>query len=234
MKKKILIPVSIILIVIVICFIYLLTGNYKASKDVLKYLESSDDVKVLEIKDGYYFDGPGEDSAIIFYPGAKVDYKAYSKLMYDIALNGKDTFLLKMPFNIAFFGINKARNIITEYKYDNWYLAGHSLGGVVANLYVSKNPNNIKGIIALASYPTKKLPNDIEYISIYGSNDKVLNRDKYEEAKKYLPDNYQEYIIEGGNHAYFGNYGEQKGDGKSSISREEQQEEVLNILFKEN
>ncbi|MBN2882364.1 MAG: hypothetical protein JXN10_02475, partial [Clostridia bacterium] len=29
--------------------------------------------------------------------------------------------------------------------------------------------------------------------------------------------------ITGGNHAYFGNYGEQKGDGTASISREEQQ-----------
>lgn len=228
MKKKIIIIVSVILISIV--FIYLLTGNYKASAEINEYLKSKDSVTVNKIKEGYFFDGPGEETAIIFYPGAKVDYKAYSKLMYEISLNGKDTFLLKMPFNIAFFGINKGDNIIKNYKYDNWYLSGHSLGGVVANLYASKKPDSIKGVIVLASYPTKKLSNNINYISIYGTNDKVLNIKKYEEAKKYLPDNYQEYKIDGGNHSYFANYGNQKGDGEASITREDQQNYVINII----
>ena len=42
--------------------------------------------------------------------------------------------------------------------------------------------------------------------------------------KKNLPENSTEYIIEGGNHAGFANYGSQKGDGKLNITNEEMQD----------
>ena len=209
---------------------YLCTGNYKASSNINKFLKSTDTVKVEKINEGYFFDGPGEETAIIFYPGAKVEYTSYARLMYLIAENGKDCFLIKMPFNMAIFGTNKAKVIISKYNYDNYYLSGHSLGGAMANLYVSNNPDNIKGIIALASYSTKYIPINIKYISIYGSNDQILNKKKYEENKKYLPEDYIEYVIDGGNHAYFGNYGKQKGDGSSTITNDEQQDYVVKVL----
>ncbi len=37
-----------------------------------------------------------------------------------------------------------------------------------------------------------------------------------------MPAQYQESVIEGGNHAGFGSYGAQSGDGTASISAEEQ------------
>ena len=40
------------------------------------------------------------------------------------------------------------------------------------------------------------------------------------------------YTIPGGNHAYFGKYGEQKGDGEATISREDQTKETVKILQK--
>ena len=39
----------------------------------------------------------------------------------------------------------------------------------------------------------------------------------------------EKYIINGGNHACFGNYGEQKGDGKATITKDEQ----INITVKQ-
>lgn len=49
-----------------------------------------------------------------------------------------------------------------------------------------------------------------------------------------MPADYAEICIEGGNHAQFGNYGEQKGDHAAGISREEQQaqtvEAILNMM----
>ena len=220
---------------VLILIILLLNGinNYGATIEVSKYLKSSDVVKVSKIDEGYYFDGPGNETAVIFYPGARVEYTSYAKLMYEISENGYDTFLLAMPLNFAFLGINKPDSIIEEYNYSNYYLSGHSLGGVAASMYVSNNPDNIKGLIMLSSYPTKKLPDDIEYISIYGSEDKVLNIDKYNDSKKYFPDNYKEYVIEGGNHAGFGNYGNQKGDGTSKITSDEQEEYVIKLLLGE-
>ena len=138
-----------------------------------------------------------------------------------------------MPLNFAFFGINKPDTIIKEKKYDNYYLSGHSLGGVAASMYVSSNSDKVKGLIMLSSYPIKELPSDIEYISIYGSEDKVLNIDKYNDFKKYFPDNYKEYVIEGGNHSGFANYGSQKGDGISKITSDEQVDYVIKVLFGE-
>ena len=236
MKKKHII-IIVILVVLIIGLIIYLNTYYKAS-DVNGYLSDSESIKVLKKEEfkGYLFDGPGEEKLLIFYPGAKVEYTAYAPIMNRIAQEGIDTLLIKMPFNIALLDINAANKIIiSNYKYDSYYLGGHSLGGVAAASYVNKfNPNDVKGLILLASYSTKKI--DIPVLSIYGSNDKVLNIKKYKENKKNIPNN-NEVVIDGGNHAYFGNYGEQKGDGKATIEREEQQNKtVLEIVkfIKEN
>ena len=49
-----------------------------------------------------------------------------------------------------------------------------------------------------------------------------MNREKYDENKPNLPEDFEEFVIEGGCHAYFGMYGEQDGDGDATISVEKQ------------
>lgn len=235
MRKFLKIIIGIIIIVLVLfllTFIYLCTGNYKPEKEALKYLNSDDNVTVSEIKEGYFFDGKGIDTAVVFYPGAKVDYKSYAKLMYMIAENGYDCFLLKMPFNMAIFNVNKADKILDKYNYDNWYVAGHSMGGAMACNYACSHSDNLKGVIALAGYPTKTIPDNLELYLIYGSEDKILSMDVYNESRKYYPTNAKELVIQGGNHAGFANYGEQKKDGKATISTEEQQRKTIEFIFK--
>lgn len=51
--------------------------------------------------------------------------------------------------------------------------------------------------------------------------------EKLEKGRNLMPSDYEEICIAGGNHAWFGNYGEQAGDGTASISREEQQEQTV-------
>ncbi|MNR54192.1 hypothetical protein D3C85_1743360 [compost metagenome] len=60
-------------------------------------------------------------------------------------------------------------------------------------------------------------------MTIYGSLDNVLDKSKV---------NYKEnvFVIEGGNHGQFGNYGNQKGDGTATISREQQQKETVDHI----
>ena len=217
---------------ILILMILLLAGvnTYGAEEEIEDYLKSGENVNVSNIKNGYFFDGPGTQNAIIFFPGARVQYTAYSKLMFELAENGQDCFLLAMPLNLAFFNINAPKEIMNKYNYENYYISGHSLGGVVANKYVIDHPENIKGVIVLASYPTDKLPSNIEYISFYGSNDNILNLDKYQDAKKYLPEGFEEYIVNGGNHSGFANYGNQKGDGIATITSDEQQAQIVNFF----
>ena len=212
--------ISFILILVAVFSMYF--GNYYHAVNVDEYLESND--KVLVNDDNYILFIPKDNEikgGIIFYQGAKVENKSYSELMYKLALEGYATFIVDMPFNFAIFGVNKADEIIKDYDIDNWYLMGHSLGGAMASSYVSQNTDKIAGLILLASYSTEDL-SDTKVLSIYGSNDLVLNMEKYEQYKTNLPQDYIELVIEGGNHAYFASYGEQAGDGKATITNNEQ------------
>ena len=128
-----------------------------------------------------------------------------------------------MPFHLAVFNINGADGIIDHYDIDNWYIGGHSLGGSMAASYVSNHLDDYNGLILLASYSTEDLSqSNLCVLSIYGSEDNVLSLDKYKENMINLPLGFVEQVIDGGNHAYFGSYGEQSGDGTARISYNEQ------------
>ncbi|MGN1266779.1 MAG: alpha/beta hydrolase, partial [Dorea sp.] len=62
----------------------------------------------------------------------------------------------------------------------------------------------------------------LNIISVYGSEDKVINMEKYEEYHENLPMDAKEMVIKGGCHALFGDYGAQEGDGEPTITAEEQ------------
>src|SRR5574344_231150 len=206
MKKKSLIIITIIFACLVTSLIYYINDYYKAI-NIENYIQSTDEVKVSKINNGYMFDGPGDTSALIFYPGAKVETKAYSKLMNKLAKEGIDCFLIDMPLRLAFLGQNKATQILNSYTYNKWYIAGHSLGGVVASKYACNNFDKINALILMASYTTQKIPDNIKLISIYGENDGVLSKKSYNDSKKYWSINNYEKEIKGGNHANFGDYG---------------------------
>lgn len=225
-RNKSIIMLIITLIIIGSTIVYINTF-YKASLAVNKKLISDDKVKVVKNKNGILFDGPGEENILVFYPGAKVEYIAYAPLMHSLSEKGLDTYIVEMPFNIAFLNVNAIKKVKEKYEYNNWFIGGHSLGGVVAAMNVEKY--NIKGLILFASYPTSK-PN-CKTLSIYGSDDGVLNIKKYKESTNDLKQ-FKEVIIDGGNHAYFGNYGEQKGDMKATISRTKQQEITSKEIIK--
>ena len=137
---------------------------------------------------------------LIFYPGGKVEYTAYLPLMESLAQKGILCVLVRMPFNLAVFDVNAADGIRDMFP----DIGGHSLGGSMAAAYLEKHPSDFKGLLLLAAYSTADLSNEnIRTLSIYGSNDGVLNREKYEQYRINLPE-LTEYIIDGGCHAYFG------------------------------
>ena len=158
---------------------------------------------------------------IYFTEEAKDD--VFRKFYDSLAKDGIDCFLLKMPANLALLGMKKADRVLDSYDYQSWYIGGHSLGGVAASMYAASH--DLNGLILLAAYPTKEI--DEPTLELYGSNDGVLNLKKRDEGDQYLPDNASIAVIEGGNHAQFGDYGTQKGDGAASISKEEQWEETI-------
>lgn len=213
--RKFKICILVFVLIIGACTYYVQDYYHTTDISALKNVEN---VKVVQTNFGYFFDGPGKDTALIFYPGAKVEDLSYARLLKMVAQKGVDCFLVHMPCNLAILSPNKAEQVQKEYSYLHWYMAGHSLGGAMAADYTSGH--DVNGLILLAAYSTKKI--DVDVLLIYGTKDKVLNKEKYDSNKKNLPKNYKEVVLNGANHAGFGVYGKQKKDGKASISNNEQ------------
>ena len=202
-----------------------------ADETALSDLISDENVTVSRTRYGWFFDGPSSETALIFYPGALVDARAYAPLLHRLAEEGMDACLAKMPFRLALFGINSADEIMKQYEYCRWYIGGHSLGGAMAAEYAANHADRLSGLILLAAYPTRKLDPQLTEISIYGSEDGVINRNKLESGKKLAPDTFLEFVIEGGNHAQFGSYGIQRGDAAAAVSQEEQQRMTVEYII---
>lgn len=203
-------------------FVYL-SVHYSVQEEALEILSDPNGAVITKIEGGYFVDGSGETVALIFYPGAKVDTEAYLPLMKQIGDNGVDCFLADMPMRLAIFDKNAADEFTANYHYDCWMIGGHSMGGMVAAGYAAEHPDTIDGVVLLAAYPTEKLSDSTGLLSVYGTEDKILNCKQYDASKKYFPSNYTEIAVAGGNHSQFGNYGLQSGDGKANITTNEQQ-----------
>lgn len=194
-------------------------------------LTPSPNVKTDKIDGGYLFDGPGNEEALIFYPGAKVEATAYAPLLTALAENGVDCFLAEMPFRMAIFGGNSAEKILDAYSYSKWIAAGHSMGGMVISGFAGNHADKVDDLVLLAAYPGAEIPDSISLCSIYGTCDGCLNMQAYEKAKEYWPDSSVEVILKGGNHAQFADYGEQSGDKEPGISRNDQLKQTVAAIL---
>ncbi len=159
--------------------------------------------------------GSSTGMGFIFYPGGKVEETAYLPLLDRLREGGATVVLVKVPLRLAVFDIKAADKVYDAVPgITRWFIGGHSLGGAMASSYVAGNEDKLSGLILLGAYPVNDSP--ISTLCIYGSEDIMLDKTKLEGVANVLR-------IEGGNHAQFGNYGLQEGDGTATMSREEQQ-----------
>ncbi len=220
-RKKWLVAGGVVLLVLAILagvFFCYVSDYYRAEDAALAVLEQDSGITV---QDNLTILSPAAptDTAMIFYPGAKVEAEAYLPLLDQIRQTGITCILVHMPFHMAIFDANAAEDVIAQFPaFQHWYLAGHSMGGAMASQFASDHPDQIDGLILMGAYLYGDYPAE-KTLTIYGS----LNQSVEDQI------DYTENIveIEGGNHAQFGNYGPQKGDPPAAISAEEQQKQTV-------
>lgn len=212
---------GIIAVVLVLGFggLCIYASDYRTLDEEYDYIFDEEDVHTLD--NLVYFEADS-DVGFVFYPGGRVDYLAYAPFCEKLQELGINVFLVDMPFNMANFGINKANTLMKEYaEITDWFIGGHSLGGVAASMYASNNEDKIDGLVLVGMYLA--MDYDVENtITINGSNDLRVG-----DSVDYTTN---VYVIEGGNHAQFGNYGPNEGDGEATISAEEQQDEAAELI----
>lgn len=219
--KKLLVAAVVIVLLLVLCagaFFWYVSDYYRAEDVALDVMAQDSGISV---QDNLTILSPSvpSDTAIIFYPGAKVEAEAYLPLLDQIRQTGVTCILVHMPFHMAIFDADAAEEVMEQFPdIQHWYMAGHSMGGAMASQFASGHPDEIDGLILLGAYIYGDYP-DEKTLTVYGSlNQSVEDHIDYTE-------NIVE--IEGGNHAQFGNYGPQKGDLPATISTEEQQEQTV-------
>jgi len=173
--------------------------------------------------------GHAAATGLIFYPGALVDPRAYVPLLTPLAADGFPVVVVKPPYGIALLATGAASGIIGSIPaVHRWVVGGHSLGGVAATSYAGAGHASVDGLLLWASYPNGSIASatSLQVTSVSAGNDGLATPSKIEASKHDLPPDTRFVTVEGAVHAYFGDYGTQRGDGTPTISRADAQRQI--------
>ena len=176
-----------------------------------------------------------QTTGLLFYPGAMVEPTAYAPLARTLAEAGYLTIIVKLPWGTAPLDSHEAQLWQTTQTLmadtptvQQWVLSGHSRGAAIAARTIHEHEATFDGLILIGTSHPKEaafsLANtQIPVSKIYASEDGLASIAEVEDNRTLLPEETVWTKITGGNHAQFGYYGSQLGDGSATISREEQQ-----------
>jgi len=210
-------------------------ASYRPEPMVIEARQALEDQGRFQAGRGYYAVLPpadvglspaGKREAIIFYPGGKVEPLAYLPLWELVSRSGYAVFVPTMPLDLAVFDVTAARRVRREHgEYEAWHIAGHSLGGAMAAEHVKKGDTDYQSLMLLGSYPAESTDLSglaIAVLSIKEEFGLEGGLEKARSLRKNLPPGHTFRLLYGGNHAQFGRYGIQGGDGTATITPEEQ------------
>ncbi len=205
--------------------------------EALAAMQSDEQVTVFQ-DDVIVFrpNGTGPKIGFIFYPGARIDPVSYAPAMRALAAQGYLAVIALMPLNLAVLDSDRAADVIADFpEIKRWAVGGHSLGGAMAAAFVASGGSPVDGLVLWAAYPSSG--DDLSrwvgrVTSISATNDGLTTPDDISRTKTLLPARTEFVIVEGGNHAQFGWYGEQRGDGAATISREDQQSQTVSATLR--
>ncbi|WP_285730288.1 alpha/beta hydrolase [Nocardiopsis sp. ATB16-24] len=229
---------ALVLVVAVGGFVVWASTPYEAEPEALREATASG----VEVSvDGDVVIAPvegGAEAGVVFYPGARVAPEAYVASWAPIVAETSVLVVIpRMPLNLAVFDPDLAASVIAEGigGVDEWYVGGHSLGGAMAASYVGgRTPDTVRGLVLWGSYATEGARlsgrDDLEVVSVSGSRDGLSTPTAVRERRDLLPGDALVHEIEGMNHAQFGAYGDQSGDGVPEIDDEEARRALVEVM----
>jgi len=179
-------------------------------------------------------DEDGERTALVFYPGGRVDPESYLYTLAPLAERGNVTvFIPRVPLNLAVFEEDAADEVVADHpEVDRWYVGGHSLGGAFACRHAAGNPDRFDGVVVFGSYCDRSLSGSgLSTLVVVGERDRVLNEDAFEENRENLPADARVVRLEGVNHSQFGAYSGQPGDVPATVDREAARERLTTAVL---
>lgn len=236
MLKKILITIGILSLLVVVGFVFWALSANPIMPAANQALVSDGQVQVTDDRWlAFQPVGQGAETGLIFYPGGRVNYRAYAPIARAVAAEGFLVIVVPMPLNMAVFNPYAAEDVIKAFpEIRQWVVGGHSLGGAMAANFTLQYPGAVEGLLLLAAYPANSddlSSSGLEVVSVYASNDGLATVEKIEASRTLLPAGTKFVLIEGGNHAQFGDYGEQGSDGSAAIDRAEQQAQAVSAAL---
>jgi len=170
-------------------------------------------------------------TGLILYPGGLVDERAYALTARAVAAEGYLVAIVPMPLRLAVLGAERAAEVLKAFpEVERWAIGGHSLGGAMAAQFARRHPDAVQGLVLWAAYPSGSddlSGSDLQVLSLYATSDGLTSLQEIEDSRRLLPPDTEFVAIEGGNHAQFGAYGPQRGDGVPTIHREAQQAQIV-------
>lgn len=208
--------------------------GYPLNDLVLTALESSDSVVVARDEKLVTFTPTHNPKSLgyVFLPGGNVAFETYAPLVRRIAETGVFVAIPKVLFNLAIADQNAPDRVLDVYgdQYENWFVGGHSLGATVACFYAKEkySTTKMKGLILFDGFATKgKTLYDfpLQMLSVESGIKSSKKWNAFQDAEQYNPKDTEYYVVQGGNHRQFGDYGEvQPFDTVATITRKEEQD----------
>ncbi|AIO18505.1 Alpha/beta hydrolase family protein [Candidatus Izimaplasma bacterium HR1] len=230
--KKILKRIGLMFIAVLLLLVIALTiyssNSYTALEEMDDAINMIDDSSVTFHEDNNEIRYSVTDPLlnIIFIPGGLVTPDSYKYLAINLALRGYDVVIAKAPFNLAILNPWIGKEFLSD-SLEN-VVIGHSLGGVTASMVFNGN-DKVSAFVLLGSYPIKDI-SDKDTLLITAEHDLGMDPEAFNDSLEYVNDENQIVNIVGGNHAQFGWYGPQKGDGDAELETIIQQDMVVEII----
>ena len=168
---------------------------------------------------------------LLYFPGAKVDPYSYLYPFLEVAAGGVTVVIVEPALNMALFDTRDFATLTGSHPaIQDWAIAGHSLGGVRACMLA--NDPQVHTLLLFASFCAEDLTTaNLEVIQVLGDADGLIDEVTRLEAQSLLPvGRYLTITIPGANHASFGTYGPQPGDGESSLTDAQMQEITTEVM----